>query len=513
MNQFAYRPGSWQVVAEEHGMIAVPGDTPTERLAALTEMMRSGAPQLTEVIDVLGGGTMATLGSFAVALLGEDSARLAVRGDIRVTVTGVDGDEVVSGAEISTWTERYFTHPRSFTVSLEEAHSDTSLVVRSGTVLASSVAFPHGDQPAASATAAPGVAEPVEAGAGDVAPPEDAAPAEKTDQQPADAGNAAFPAQAGVLATAAQAEGTPVDEVPADEVPADEVPADEVPAAEAPAATESADEATAATESADEAPAATESADEAPADAPDAEQGDAAEEASGSGAEHPELVQTEAMPVTTASDPSGVDAGFPTLIPTEYTFAPAPPSIPEDDVLDATVHSAPRGPAAPPAELGGDHDGSTISLAELRRMREAAGDAPQQTTGTSGPDTPTEVLPAVGAPAAGHGSARLSSGQVVTLDRTVIIGRRPRATRASGDSLPHLVAVESPQQDISRSHLEIRPEGDSVVVIDLHTTNGSTLMRPGADPVRLHPGEHTLVLSGDVVDLGDGVTVSFEGLT
>ena len=493
MNQFAYRPGSWQVVAEEHGMIAVPGDTPTKRLAALTEMMRSGAPQLTEVIDVLGGGTMATLGSFAVALLGEDSARLAVRGDIRVTVTGVDGDEVVSGAEISTWTERYFTHPRSFTVSLEEAHSDTSLVVRSGTVLASSVAFPHGDQPAASATAAPGVAEPVEAGAADVARPEDAAPTEKTDQQPADAGNAAFRAQAGVLATAAQAERTPVDEVPAGEAPAAEAPA--------------------ATESADEAPAATESADEALADAPDAEQGDAAEEASGSGAEHPELVQTEAMPATTASDLSGVDAGFPTLIPTEYTFAPAPPSIAEDDVLDATVHSVPRGPATPPAELAGDHDGSTISLAELRRMREAAGDAPQQTTGTSGPDTPTEVLPAVEAPAAGHGSARLSSGQVVTLDRTVIIGRRPRATRASGDSLPHLVAVESPQQDISRSHLEIRPEGDSVVVIDLHTTNGSTLMRPGADPVRLHPGEHTLVLSGDVVDLGDGVTVSFEGLT
>lgn len=503
MNQFAYRPGSWQVVAEEHGMIAVPGDTPTKRLTALTEMMRSGAPQLTEVIDVLGGGTMATLGSFAVALLGEDSARLAVRGDIRVTVTGVDSDEVVSGAEISTWTERYFTHPRSFTVSLEDVRSDTSLVVRSGTVLASSVAFPHGDQPAASAAAAPGAAEAVEAGAADVAPPQDAAPAEKTDQQPADAGNAAFPAQAGVPATAAQAEGTPVDEVPADEVPADEVPADEVPAAEAPAATESADEA----------PAVTESADEAPAGVPDAEQGDAAEEASDSGAEHPELVQTEAMPVTTASDLSGVDAGFPTLIPTEYTFAPAPPSIAEDDVLDATVHSAPRGPAAPPAELAGDHDGSTISLAELRRMREAAGDAPQQTTGTSGPDTPTEVLPAVGAPAAGHGSARLSSGQVVTLDRTVIIGRRPRATRASGDSLPHLVAVESPQQDISRSHLEIRPEGDSVVVIDLHTTNGSTLMRPGADPVRLHPGEHTLVLSGDVVDLGDGVTVSFEGLT
>ena len=121
---------------------------------------------------------------------------------------------------------------------------------------------------------------------------------------------------------------------------------------------------------------------------------------------------------------------------------------------------------------------------------------------------------AVLAPAvsAGTGRIRMSTGQVVTLDRTVIIGRRPRSTRASGANLPHLIAVDSPQQDISRSHLEIRPEGDTVVVVDLHTTNGSTLLRPGADPVRLHPGEQTLVLSGDVVDLGDGVKVAFEAL-
>jgi pSer/pThr/pTyr-binding forkhead associated (FHA) protein len=72
--------------------------------------------------------------------------------------------------------------------------------------------------------------------------------------------------------------------------------------------------------------------------------------------------------------------------------------------------------------------------------------------------------------------------------------------------------VDSPQQDISRSHLEIRPEGDTVVVIDLHTTNGSTLLRADSDPVRLHPGEQTIVLSGDVIDLGDGVEVVFEDL-
>jgi hypothetical protein len=166
------------------------------------------------------------------------------------------------------------------------------------------------------------------------------------------------------------------------------------------------------------------------------------------------------------------------------------------------VHSVPAAPPAPAAAFDEDHDGATISVAEARALRADLPPVPQLE-----PEAPTALLPTVGT-----GRIRVSTGQVVTLDRTVVIGRRPRAPRASGASLPHLVAVESPQQDISRSHLEIRPEGDTVVVIDLHTTNGSTLLRPGNDPVRLHPGEQTLVLSGDVIDLGDGVTVAFEDL-
>jgi hypothetical protein len=191
------------------------------------------------------------------------------------------------------------------------------------------------------------------------------------------------------------------------------------------------------------------------------------------------------------------------LAPTE-TLAP-----PVDDDFDqlwgATVHSAGAAAAPiPPAPVQGDHDGATVSAAELRALRQQPPTAD---------DVATAVLDVASVPAAGStGRIRLSTGQVAALDRTVIIGRRPRSTRASGANLPHLIAVESPQQDISRSHLEVRPEGDTVVVIDLHTTNGSTLLRPGADPVRLHPGEQTLVLSGDVVDLGDGVTVAFEDL-
>ncbi|MFE4464546.1 FHA domain-containing protein [Oerskovia sp. NPDC056781] len=110
------------------------------------------------------------------------------------------------------------------------------------------------------------------------------------------------------------------------------------------------------------------------------------------------------------------------------------------------------------------------------------------------------------------GRFTLSNGQVVELDRPVVLGRRPRTTRAQSNDLPRLVAVPSPEQDISRSHVEIQLEGWHVLVCDLNTTNGTTLLRPGQPPRRLHPGEPTMVVSHDVVDVGDGVTFTFEGL-
>ncbi|MFK4835375.1 FHA domain-containing protein, partial [Microbacterium sp. ZW T2_14] len=169
---------------------------------------------------------------------------------------------------------------------------------------------------------------------------------------------------------------------------------------------------------------------------------------------------------------------------------------------------APSDGAAP----AGDHDGATISLAQARALRDAAnggagaaGSAELPAEGIASPLAP----PRPPAP----GRIRVSTGQVLPLDRTVVIGRRPRSTRVSGTDLPHLVAVDSPEQDISRSHVELRVEGESIVATDLRTTNGTTLLRSGADPVRLHPGEGTIVVPGDVLDLGDGITVAIEALT
>ncbi|MEH3090224.1 MAG: FHA domain-containing protein [Microbacterium arborescens] len=156
-------------------------------------------------------------------------------------------------------------------------------------------------------------------------------------------------------------------------------------------------------------------------------------------------------------------------------------------------------PSSRPPAIVGDHDGETVAVADIRSARR----------GDPAVYESTEVVPARRIV---RGRIRISDGQVVELDDSVIVGRRPRSPRASGGALPTLVAVESPEQDISRNHVEIRAEGEHVLVVDLDTTNGSVLLRGGNDPVRLHPSEPTMVVTGDVLDIGDGVTIVFEDL-
>lgn len=78
--------------------------------------------------------------------------------------------------------------------------------------------------------------------------------------------------------------------------------------------------------------------------------------------------------------------------------------------------------------------------------------------------------------------------------------------------MPRLVQVKSPDGDISRSHFEVRLEGWHVMLRDLHSTNGTFLIRPGQSPRRLAPGEETMVLDGDTAEIGEDVSVLFEGL-
>ncbi|TCJ22839.1 FHA domain-containing protein [Microbacterium sp. PI-1] len=404
--QTIYRPGQWYLIVIPGALVALPPDVPGDVVARLWERLPE-AKTLATVVDLLttqAGRSFTSLPSFVAAVAEGGDVRIALRGDVSAHVTTATESLELSGADVTTWNERFLGGATTIDITVETTTEADGLPVQSGIVRAAAV----------SAELEPSDADPLTSALG----------------------------PAPVLAE-----------------PAAAVQAPELVAVE-------------------------------PEPAPEPEPTPA-----------PEPEPTPAPEPEPTPAPVIEDAFLP---PTEVTLAP-----PVDDDFDqlwgATVHSVGAAAAAPtPVPVEGDHDGATVSAADLRALRQQPPVAD---------DVATDVLDVTPVPSiASTGRVRLSTGQVAALDRTVIIGRRPRSTRASGANLPHLIAVESPQQDISRSHLEVRPEGDTVVVIDLHTTNGSTLLRPGAEPVRLHPGEQTLVLSGDVVDLGDGVTVAFEEL-
>ncbi len=79
--------------------------------------------------------------------------------------------------------------------------------------------------------------------------------------------------------------------------------------------------------------------------------------------------------------------------------------------------------------------------------------------------------------------------------------------------VPELMRVPSPGQDISRTHLLVSPDDWEIRLTDLHSTNGTTIVRPGpgVELLQLQPGEPYAVTVGTVVELGDGVAVLVDG--
>ncbi|GAA4709667.1 FHA domain-containing protein [Nocardioides conyzicola] len=105
----------------------------------------------------------------------------------------------------------------------------------------------------------------------------------------------------------------------------------------------------------------------------------------------------------------------------------------------------------------------------------------------------------------------LPDGETVDVDRSVLVGRAPEASRIVTDGAPRLVAVASPHQEVSSTHLEVRPGSGAdhglAVATDLGSTNGSVVVQPGLPPEELRPGVTVQLVPGALVDLGDGVTI------
>ena len=107
-----------------------------------------------------------------------------------------------------------------------------------------------------------------------------------------------------------------------------------------------------------------------------------------------------------------------------------------------------------------------------------------------------------------------SSGEVVDVDRAVVVGRAPDAGRYGGDEQTRVVTVPSPHQEISSTHLQIRPgtraDHGPAVVTDLGSTNSTVVVQPGLPADDLRPGIAVPLVPGATIDLGEGVTIQVE---
>ena len=222
----------------------------------------------------------------------------------------------------------------------------------------------------------------------------------------------------------------------------------------------------------------------------------------------------------------GLDAAPVLALVEEPVEEPAPAADPEpeaapepDPVLEAEPDPEPDVPtAAEPLTFGEPEDDPTPTgetLAVDPTPDEWADRDGLTTVGTPAQDFERPPIPGqeiapsvVSRPVA---TLVFSTGDVVEVDRTVLVGRAPEARQFASHDQPQVVTVPSPHQEISSTHLEIRPgagaDHGSAIATDLGSTNGTILVQPGLAPEELKPGIAVSLIPGAVLDLGDGVTI------
>ena len=483
--QVQYRPASgdtgWWIAVEDAALAVLAPSVTAQTADAVWRRLGDGG--IGAVLDALTGafGTSLTaIPPFALVVVEAGGVRVAVRGalDVIVDASGAGagaGAVSISGENVATWAERFVAGATRVTVTpTGVAAEEAAVPLRSGVAPADLVVVRVAGGVVAGGAVAGGVS------AGGAAAEIGGSADRRADVASADVQISAVVTAGGAVVDASVPPSAETLEAPAAPLDAPRAPVETSADTWLPEKTDAAD------------------APPAAVDEYDLLWG-----------------ETVARPITAAAVITATDDDG------EAAPATAPAStISVDGHPDASASIAPAvtpptpQPAAPVASADlGDHDGATISVAEARALRAAESGHPAPVVPESAAHEHYESTDNVPPRRPARGRIVLSTGRVVELERPVVIGRRPKSTRTSGSELPTLVAVDSPEQDISRSHVEIRAEGEHVLVTDLDTTNGTVLLRVGGDPVRLHPNEPTMVVTGDVLDLGDGVTVTFEGLS
>ena len=491
-----WSPGRIPVAVSGGGLIALDGEPAL--VVRLWEAMEAGAPLADLLRGLAGahGGDVFSLPDFLAAVPEPGGLRVAARGRFRLVAHGPAGRAVVHAPGAIAWEE---TVLRADAVELlldddADAPGGERLPLRSGVVRAGALLWSAapGSGPAPScgpARTAPAAAEPVES----AGPAEPAEPAESAASPAAPAA----PVPGGAVTLGPEALDAVLDAPP--EPPSPD-PARPDPGADGE------DGAAPGAAGADDSPSL--------ADA-QAEFG------------HHFLSRPQGPP--SPAEPAGPVGAVP---------APSAPGlireVPAPDLIREVPSPSPAPTPAPRAEDAEDwvHDGRTVSPAQLRAMREAAG-AGAGRAPADGADTVLAVLCDQGHPNAVHavacrrcggrlqtdslrvprpllGRLRASTGAVVDLRHDVVVGRAPAATPRPGRPSPELLIITDADKSASKVHCAVRVEDWDLAVEDLGSSNGTFLLRPGRAPRRLAPHSPEPLAVGDVISLADAATLTVE---
>lgn len=447
-----YMPGEQYLIVSTGGFALLDGAADLAAAVAVWKVLPH-AKDFSSVLEVLvnsSGASLSALPSFVVVLVSDDGdTHVVVRGPLTVQASTVSGkSEEISGLGVTTWTERPLHAVTGLDINAD-VEQDNWLPLRDGIVTASAVQWHTAQYTKAHDTVEP---EPGPKHAASTVPEGPASvPAPPPAEEPAAAAETKLP-PAETVTSLSDEDGGGYTQLIYGETRASSVEAAAVREIEEPEP-----------------------------------HGDRA---------LPLPPPAPAAPLAPPVPPVAVPPAPPAPASPGPIPPPPPPPASPGVISGIPIPAAPA--AAPPApQQPGDHDGETISAAQLAQMRAAQG-------------TPTPVGGAAATPQP-HVILILPDGERVPLSGSAVLGRKPEAVRSTG-GVPQLVAVKGTAQTISRSHLELRFEGGQLLATDLDTTNGTRVLRHGRDPFRLQPRTAHLLLPGDRLDLGDGVLLSFEGL-
>lgn len=211
------------------------------------------------------------------------------------------------------------------------------------------------------------------------------------------------------------------------------------------------------------------------------------------------------IPTTVAPAPFAAPAPAVAAVP---PAVPAPPrDAPAAAVTPGAVVAPVPGAAAwtPPPLLGEPAPAPTPA---------AASEPPAPSPTSNGTDTAAGAAAAVPAPSAdvdapagpaasAHPTVELTldSGETIAVvGGGIVLGRAPAVGPEDHDVTP--VPVADPSRSISKTHWALVRRGAELVAVERGSTNGSVLVRAGAEQV-LEPGRPVEVRHGDTIRFGD----------